>query len=96
MGGEEFAIILTAAATTEAAQNRAELLRSEVTHLVVKHDSEILGKISVSVGISTFPQHGTTAEQLLQVADKALYRAKHEGRDRVAVASSVSVADTPQ
>ena len=93
LGGEEFALILSAA-STEAAQNRAERLREEVTHLVVKHDSEILGTISVSIGIATFPQHATTTEQLLQVADRALYRAKHEGRDRVVVAFLTSSVES--
>jgi len=82
IGGEEFALILTDA-TTESACRRAEKLREEITQLVVQHNGEVLGKISLSIGVSTFPEHASNAEQLLHTADKALYKAKREGRDRV-------------
>jgi diguanylate cyclase (GGDEF)-like protein len=86
LGGEEFAIILSSC-SADAAHKRAELLREEVAQLVVQHNGQVLGKINLSIGVSTFPEHASTAEQLLHAADKALYRAKSEGRDRVVVAS---------
>jgi diguanylate cyclase (GGDEF)-like protein len=86
LGGEEFALILSAS-NTEAAQKRAELLREEVNQLTVQHNGEVLGKVSLSIGISTYPELASSAEQLLQTADEALYRAKSEGRDRVIVVS---------
>ena len=87
LGGEEFAIILSAC-SSEAARKRAELLREEVTQLVVQHKGEVLGKIHLSAGVSTFPEHASTAEQLLHDADNSLYRAKTEGRNRVVVAGA--------
>jgi len=87
LGGEEFALILTAA-SADAAYKRAELLREEVAQLVVQHNGAVLGQIYLSIGISTFSEHGSTAEQLLHAADKALYRAKKEGRNRVILAGS--------
>lgn len=81
-GGEEFALILTGA-TLDAARQRAELLREEVKNMVVQHAGQILGQVTFSMGVSAFPVHGATAEELLHAADQALYRAKSEGRDRV-------------
>ncbi|HEV7967238.1 MAG TPA: diguanylate cyclase [Candidatus Acidoferrales bacterium] len=86
-GGEEFAVIL-AGASLEAARKRGELLCGEVRQLSVLHAGQILGKITLSIGISGFPGHGNTAEELLRSADQALYRAKSEGRDRMVVALS--------
>jgi len=84
-GGEEFALILTGA-SLEAARKRAEILSEEVRQLSAQHAGRVLGKISLSVGVSVFPGHGADAEELVRSADQALYRAKSEGRDRVVVA----------
>ena len=88
-GGEEFLIVLTGA-TIGAASKRAELLREGLKHLTVRHAGQVLGKITVSIGVSAFPDHGATVEELVRAADKALYRAKEEGRDRIVVASPVN------
>ena len=82
-GGEEFALILSGA-SAEAACRRAELLREDLKHLTVQQAGQVLGSVTLSIGISTFPGHATT-EELLHAADQALYRAKSEGRDRVIV-----------
>jgi diguanylate cyclase (GGDEF)-like protein len=84
-GGEEFALILTGA-PLEAARKRAEILCEEVRQLSALHAGQVLGKISLSVGVSAYPGHGDNAEELVRSADQALYRAKNEGRDRVTVA----------
>ena len=68
------------------ARKLAELLRHELKQLTVQHAGQVLGRISASIGISAFPGHATTAEELLRAADQALYRAKAQGRDRVVVA----------
>lgn len=83
-GGEEFALIL-AGANLDAAHQRAEILREEVKALIVRHGGQLLGTISLSVGIAAFPEHGRSAEELVRAADSALYRAKSDGRDRVAL-----------
>lgn len=84
-GGEEFVLIL-AGASVDAACKRAELLRQEFNQLTVQHAGQVLGRTTFSIGISAFPSHGTTAEELLRAADQALYHAKQEGRDKVVVA----------
>ena len=83
-GGEEFILILTDA-NVDAAHKRADILRDELSQLTVSHAGNLLGKITISIGISAFPDHAATVVELLHVADQALYRAKREGRDRVVV-----------
>jgi diguanylate cyclase (GGDEF)-like protein len=86
-GGEEFVLILTGASET-AAVRRAELLREDLKDLVVHHANEVLGRITVSIGISVFPDNAAAKAELLRAADQALYLAKHEGRDRIIVSPS--------
>ena len=88
-GGEEFAFVLSGA-SLEAAQKRAELLQGEIKQLNVRHGGQLLGTVTISVGIAIFPNNGDGAEQLLKAADDALYRAKEEGRDRIIVACQVA------
>jgi len=84
-GGEEFALIMPDS-PVEKAVERAEELREKVKYLSVQHQGEVIGHITLSLGVSSYPQHGTTLEGLLLAADNALYRAKAEGRDKVCLA----------
>ena len=88
-GGEEFALVLSDASLDSALQ-RAEILREEVKQLDVQHAGQVLGTISLSMGVALFPDDGMTVSEILRVADQALYQAKREGRDRVCMASSVT------
>ena len=81
-GGEEFALILAGASGNDAAK-RAELLREDLQQLTVTHAGQVLGKVTLSLGVAVFPGNGATAEELVHAADEALYRAKEEGRDRI-------------
>jgi diguanylate cyclase (GGDEF)-like protein/PAS domain S-box-containing protein len=85
-GGEEFVIILPVA-DLRATQARGEKICSKLRELTVLHQGQSLGMITVSVGVAALPEHGTSPSALLEAADTALYRAKREGRDRVALAS---------
>ena len=86
-GGEEFALVLSDTGT-DGALSRAAELRQRVRQLAVNFRRQRLGSISVSVGIASSPVHAHDAAGLLRVADRALYRAKREGRDRVVVADA--------
>ena len=80
-GGEEFCVILP---DTDRAGARyaAERIRQAVESSSIKaYDAEV--KITVSLGVSTYPQDGTQIEELIDKADWALYRAKREGRNRI-------------
>jgi len=92
-GGEEFVVILPTA-DLNAAHTRAERIRSKMRELAVLHQGQSLGMVTVSIGVAALPQHGTSPKALIEAADAALYRAKREGRDRVAVAEIPTLSDT--
>src|SRR5215831_10086066 len=83
-GGEEFVLILPEA-SPEASLRRSEQLREAVKRLYVSHRGQLIGGISMSLGVACFPDHAANGEALLQAADAALYAAKNDGRDRVVV-----------
>jgi diguanylate cyclase (GGDEF)-like protein len=86
-GGEEFTLILPEAGI-EAALQRAQAIRAAVEKMRVRHLGKELPQVTVSIGVAAFPGDGDSPEALLQAADQALYRAKHNGRDRVEAASA--------
>jgi diguanylate cyclase (GGDEF)-like protein len=88
-GGEEFTLILPEM-PLNVGLPRLEELRLDIKQLNVRRHGELLGSITVSVGVAMFPEHGVTGEALLHAADGALYRAKTEGRDRVVVRADSS------
>ena len=83
-GGEEFALIL-AEADIEGARVCVENIRDAVRQLSIRFRDQSLGSVTASAGIAAFPRHADNAEDLLHMADGALYRAKRAGRDRVVV-----------
>lgn len=84
-GGEEFAIILPESSAKDAAK-RANLLRIEASKISMRHLGQVLDSVTLSIGVAAFPEHGSTTEQILRMADQSLYQSKTEGRDRVTVA----------
>ncbi len=87
-GGEEFAIVLPES-SSENAVIRADALRAEVKRLRLKYQNQILGPLSLSVGVAAFPEHASSSEELLKVADQCLYQSKARGRDVVTVADAL-------
>jgi diguanylate cyclase (GGDEF)-like protein len=83
-GGEEFTIILPDI-TPENAWQRAEVIRQAVADLRTHIDNTLYNNVTISVGVAIFPNDGSSSELLLRHADAALYRAKHGGRNRVAM-----------
>jgi diguanylate cyclase (GGDEF)-like protein/PAS domain S-box-containing protein len=87
-GGEEFVLILPEA-LLEHVYERAALLRESVKQLRIMHEGQAVDPITLSLGVASFPMHGSDAEQLLRSADLALYQAKAEGRDRVIISANL-------
>ena len=81
-GGEEFLIILPETSLADTVK-RADRLREEIKKMEMVFQGQILGAITMSMGAAAYPDNGTRMEELLRVADTALYKAKQEGRDRV-------------
>lgn len=85
-GGEEFVTLLLDT-DIDRAMAIGEKLRELVSQHPFPHASEQpLGRLSISVGLSVWPDHGTSPEALIDAADKALYGAKRAGRDRIVAA----------
>ncbi len=81
-GGEEFTVVLVDIDARHALE-RAEAIREATSKLELRHRGQRLPAASVSIGMAVYPLDGTTPEELKRMADQALYRAKHEGRNRV-------------
>ncbi|MGI8897607.1 MAG: diguanylate cyclase [Pyrinomonadaceae bacterium] len=81
LGGEEFALLL-ANIGEDKATAAAERLRA----LLAEQSIPGVGNISVSIGVAACPAHATSERALYAASDGALYVAKNEGRNRVAVA----------
>jgi len=93
-GGEEFLLVLPDAGL-EDARRRGEQLREAVKRLRVSSRGQTVGPITVSIGVAALPDHGLDRDSLVMAADAALYRAKRDGRDRVAVATGAGDAAPP-
>ena len=83
IGGEEFVIIMPGA-SIEVTGQRAELIRS-LTEALRVTDAEHGLIMTMSLGISAYPTLGSGGEEILIQADRALYQAKKNGRNRVVV-----------
>lgn len=83
-GGEEFAILLPNTESPHAAE-LAERIRERLEQIGVPHEASLAGKrLTASFGVAAMvPGENLAPERLLRMADTALYRAKHAGRNRV-------------
>lgn len=95
-GGEEFTLLLPntdAQGASLIVQEILQLLR----RLAIEHGGSPLGQVSVSAGIAvvTPTLEAVTPENLMAAADAALYRAKHQGRDRFCLAGSLQAGVRP-
>jgi len=81
-GGEEFAMILPRTAMIDA-YNQAERIRQQIADYRLAADDVVLS-VTASFGIASYPESGADgAEALIRLADRALYRAKRTGKNRV-------------
>lgn len=88
-GGEEFAVVLPGCGP-EQAHRIAERLRRSVSA------APAVATVTASAGVATYPVHASDSETLVRAADDALYRSKHDGRDRTSSATCAMPADQVQ
>ncbi len=85
-GGEEFVILLPKT-TVAGARSTAEKLREiiEQEEFIGETASQAGGRLTISLGVAAYPDHTSDMEQLLDLADRALYQAKENGRNQVCI-----------
>jgi two-component system, cell cycle response regulator len=92
-GGEEFVIVLPRTDTAGAVAV-AERLRIAVAGLSLRKLAPVAPeRVTISIGVASYPIHATTVAELIRIADEALYQSKSQGRNRVTCApDSLEVA----
>jgi len=93
LGGEEFGVLLPQTASDDA-RRLAERVRQGVAALRVPHQGAEIA-FTCSIGVAECVPAAETLDTLLGRADKALYQAKREGRDRVALADALAALPAP-
>jgi diguanylate cyclase (GGDEF)-like protein len=87
LGGEEFVMIMPEM-DRPVAERRAEEMLQATAAIRLVHEGQALPPITVSIGLAMFPDDGEDPDQLMQLADQALYRAKTLGRNRLCFAGA--------
>jgi diguanylate cyclase (GGDEF)-like protein/PAS domain S-box-containing protein len=81
-GGEEFLIILPSASLSGTVE-RARQIHDDIRKICFDCNGNHISNVSISIGISSYPEYGSSNSALISAADMAMYNAKREGRDRV-------------
>jgi len=94
-GGEEFAIVLPDT-ISENASKLAEKIRRDILSLRIPHNRSLISRyVTLSLGIaSAIPASNLTPKSLIEAADRSLYKAKNEGRNRVEVLKEVNTGSS--
>lgn len=85
IGGEELMLLLPATGREEAIA-KAEAIRAAVAGITVRYGEKTLPRVTISLGVAVAPDHGLLPQDLMRVADDALYKAKAAGRNQVILA----------
>jgi diguanylate cyclase (GGDEF)-like protein len=78
-GGDEF-IFIFPGANQASAKNKCDALCRAMREITFQEHEEL--RLTCSIGFATFPDHASSVEELKERSDKALYKAKEDGRDR--------------
>jgi diguanylate cyclase (GGDEF)-like protein len=91
-GGEEFCILLPDTPKVDA-MFVAERIRYGIEHEFFNGEEGLpLGRLTISIGIATYPENGATSSELVSSADMALYQAKADGRNRIVASHDLPVS----
>ncbi|HEY9909512.1 MAG TPA: diguanylate cyclase, partial [Thermosynechococcaceae cyanobacterium] len=91
LGGDEFTVILPGIPTVQDAARVADKILATLAHPFELQDQTIA--VTLSIGVSLYPQDANTAEDLIKAADTAMYRAKELGKNRHQFASDQLASD---
>jgi len=84
-GGEEFMVILPETTIDEASAVAERIRESIAQHQFLTEEGEPMASLSVTIGISSLPDHASTKKDLIRTADIALYKGKTTGKNKVVV-----------
>ncbi len=87
-GGEEFVLVLPNSGKDDSFRRAGDLCK-QVKRLVFQYEGREVGPISVSIGVAQYPDDGQNVQQMLRLADKAMYLAKSRGRNQAYLASNL-------
>lgn len=93
-GGEEFALVLPDCTKADAVA-RCQGILDTLRATPVRTAMQTLKPVTASLGVAVFPEDAPDGESLIGAADRALYRAKGAGRDRIVAADGSGRADRP-
>jgi diguanylate cyclase (GGDEF)-like protein len=82
-GGEEFVAVVPEASREDARCYAEDIRRRVEEHQFKGRETQPTGRVTLSVGVATFPEDGRDSTELLRRADRALYEAKQSGKNRV-------------
>jgi diguanylate cyclase (GGDEF)-like protein len=88
-GGDEFTVLLVDT-NHETGLLVAERIRRLVADTLFEGEAGEPIRLTISIGVATYPDHARDRDGLLDLADKAMYRGKSQGRDCVCSASELS------
>jgi diguanylate cyclase (GGDEF)-like protein len=86
LGGDEFAVLLP-----RQDERQATSVARSIVERVAALDVEGVGPVTVSAGVATYPMQGTGRDELIRLADSALYWAKKDGKNRVRAYTAESI-----
>ena len=93
-GGNEFAVFVSDA-NLEIALALAEDIRASAATVAIEYEGEIIGPLTLTIGVACFPDDGETALKLLEEADLAVIIGKNHGKNRVLPARNPLRRDSP-
>jgi len=82
-GGEEFAVVLPETGKRAALKVGQRILEEIESFRFKAKDEETIGLITITVGLATYPRDGLTSQEIIESADKALYKGKKMGKNRI-------------
>lgn len=85
-GGDEFVVLLLAATSTQGLL-AAERVRRNIERTQFKVEDGGTTRVTASIGVAAYPEHGKDKEALLRIADESMYKSKKSGKNRVTILS---------